>query len=141
MNQKDPGAVFAMMFVLLAALIGPIGPVSAEVSEIETFIRARIEIGESMRDYMRDMRSRGGYDSESGRPSMEQMQKMEEEINSMVDEILRDYGMTLEEYEARSPEIFSDGDAVELFLEAHPDLRERYEVLPFHRARPRRGPP
>ena len=141
MNKKDPGAVLVMIWVVLAVLIGPIGPVSAEMSETESFVRARIEIGESMGDYMRDMRSRGGYDSESGRPSMEQMQKMEEEINSMVDGILGDYGMTLEEYEARSPEIFSDGEAVELFLEAHPDLRERYEVLPFHRARPRRGPP
>ena len=141
MNKKDPGAVLVMMWVMLAALIGPNGPVSAEMSEIETFVRARIEIGETMRDYMRDMKSRGGYDSESGRPSMEQMQKMEEEINSMVDGILGDYGMTLEEYEAQSPEVFSDGEAVELFLEAHPNLRERYEVLPFHRARPRRGPP
>lgn len=105
----------------------------ADTGEIEKFIRARIEIGETMSKFMREQ---GGMDR-----SVENMRKMETDINAMVAEILGKYGMTIEEYRERSPKVFANEAEVNVFLEANPDLKKRYEVLPLHQAPERRGPP
>lgn len=105
----------------------------ANTGEIEKFIRARIEIGETMSKFMRQQ---GGMDR-----SVENMRKMETDINTMVAEILAKYGMTIEEYRERSPKVFANEAKVNSFLEANPDLKKRYEVLPLHQAPERRGPP
>ena len=105
----------------------------ADTGEIEKFIRARIEIGETMSKFMREQ---GGMDR-----SVENMRKMETDINAMVAEILGKYGMTIEEYRERSPKVFANEAEVNAFLEANPDLKKRYEVLPLHQAPERRGPP
>jgi hypothetical protein len=107
--------------------------VAAEAEELETFIRARIEIGEFMGRFMRE---RGGFGG-----SMEEMRQMENEINAKVAHILGSHGMTIEEYRERSPAVFSDEEAVQAFLAQHPELKRRYEVLPFHQSRPGRGMP
>ena len=130
--------ILALAFIVGAGL--PSLPASAEMSELETFIRSRIEIGESMTEYMHDLGKRGEYNPKSGRPSMEQMKKMEEEINALVMKILGSYGLTIEEYEDRRTEVFSDQAAVDSFLDAHPDLKERFGILPLHRVQPRGGP-
>jgi len=105
----------------------------ADTGEIEKFIRARIEIGETMSKFMRQQ---GGMDR-----SVENMRKMETDINTMVAEILAKYGMTIEEYRERSLKVFANEAEVNAFLEANPDLKKRYEVLPLHQAPERRGPP
>lgn len=105
----------------------------ADTGEIEKFIRARIEIGETMSKFMREQ---GGMDR-----SVENMRKMETDINAMVAEILGKYGMTIEEYRERSPKVFANKAEVNAFLEANPDLKKRYEVLPLPQATERRGPP
>ena len=141
MNRKRhalPKTGWVLALIVTVGLSG--GLAWAEMSELETFIRARIDIGESMTNYMFELGQKGEYSPESGRPSMEQMSRMEEEINSLVAEVLKSYGLTIEEYEVRSPKVFSDPAAVDTFLLAHPDLKERYEVLPLHQARERRGP-
>jgi hypothetical protein len=141
MIQKWHAVVkFATVLVLFTAIGLTGGRASAEMGELETFIRVRIEIGESMMNYMRELSSGEDYNPEMGRPSMEQMRKMEEEINAMVAGILKSYDLTIEEYEQRSPMVFSDKAAVDAFLLAHPDLKKRYEVLPLHRSRPHGGP-
>jgi hypothetical protein len=144
MNTRKAHCFFAISIGILALVLAagvPAGPASAEMGELETFIRARIEIGESMMAYMRNLRSDPDSDAESGRPSMEKMRQMEDEINAMVEEILNGYDLTIETYDQRSPEVFSDQAVLDAFLEAHPDLKERYEALPLHRARERRGSP
>ena len=108
--------------VMAASLVMP-PPVHSEMSEVETFVRARIEIGESMGIFMRE---RGGMER-----TREQYEKMTEEINAMVERILQSYGLTTEEFRERSPEIYADETAIETFLERHPELKARYERLPF----------
>lgn len=105
----------------------------ADTGEIEKFIRARIEIGETMSKFIREQ---GGMDR-----SVENMRKMETDINAMVAKILGKYGMTVEEYRERSPKVFANEEEVKAFLEANPDLKKRYEVLPLQEAPERRGPP
>ncbi len=121
--------VTAIMAVFL--LSWPIGPSRAEMGELETFIRARIEIGETMVKYMQQL---GQMDR-----SRENLRGMEKEINAMVAGVLKNYDLTIEEYEERSPKIFADEAAVNKFLDAHPDLKERYHALPMYHER-RRGP-
>lgn len=127
---------FSKAWIPLAAILfsmTSVGGVLADTTELENFIRARIEIGETMKTFMREQ---AGADR-----SMENMKKMEADINGMVAEILGKYGMTIEEYRERSPKVFEDEAAVQAFLDAHPDLKKRYEVLPLHQASERRGPP
>ena len=115
-------------FVGVTLILGPLGSSwakTAEMSEIEKFIRSRIEIGEGMFEFMRQ---------QSGKErSMELMRQWEEEINTMVAEILDAYGLTIEEYRERSPQVFADEEKIQAFLDQNPDLKERYNVLPMHR--------
>ncbi len=112
---------------------GPTGQSRAKKQEMETFIRARIEIGETMIKFMRE---RGRMER-----SVEKLRQMEEEINTMVASIFESYGLTIEEYRERSPRVFADEAVVNAFLEEHPDLKKRYEVLPLHQAGGRYGAP
>jgi hypothetical protein len=98
-------------------------------AEIEKYVRARIELGESMREFFR---KRGGPPQFGGGegPSMDEMRKLEEEINSEAARVLEKHDLTIETYQERSPEVFSDKEGVGRFLEEHPDLKKRYEALP-----------
>jgi hypothetical protein len=106
-------------------------------AEIEKYVKARIDLGESMKDYFR---KRGGAPQFGGSegPSMEEMRKMEEEINAEVAKVLAKHDLTIEEYQKRSPEVFADKEGVSRFLESHPDLKKRYESLPPSPSRGRR---
>ncbi|MFQ5950285.1 MAG: hypothetical protein ACE5J1_06330 [Nitrospiria bacterium] len=98
-------------------------------AEIEQYVRARIALGESMRDFFRNRRPpQFGPDGEG--PDMERLRRLEEEINAHVAKVLARHDLTIEEYQDRSPDVFSDEEAVNRFLEEHPDLKERYEALP-----------
>lgn len=130
------------IFILIFGVIGLMGTTfeaaadnppgtATNQAEIEKYVKARIELGESMRDYFRQ---RGGAprfgDPEGGGPSMEELQKMEAEINAHVEKILAKHDLTIAEYRKRSPEVFADKEGVNRFLEAHPDLKQRYDALP-----------
>lgn len=70
---------------------------------------------------------RGGQGPEG--PSMEELRKMEEEINAEVAKVLAKHELTIPEYQERSPEVFADKEGVDKFLAAHPDLKKRYLVF------------
>lgn len=129
--QGFPAAALWLAVFIVTIASGQEAP--ADTGELEKYIRARIEIGETMSKFMREQ---GGMDR-----SVENMRKMETDINAMVAEILGKYGMTIEEYRERSPKVFANEAEVNAFLEANPDLKKRYEVLPLHQAPERRGPP
>ncbi len=129
--QGFPAAALWLAVFIVTIASGQEAP--ADTGELEKYIRARIEIGETMARFMREQ---GGMDR-----STENMKKVETDINAMVAEILGKFGMTIEEYQARSPVVFGDEAEVKAFLDANPDLKKRYEVLPLHRAPERRGPP
>ncbi|MCP9455944.1 MAG: hypothetical protein NNA18_07550 [Nitrospira sp.] len=102
---------------------------AAEPAEVEKFVRARIEIGEMMMNYFQG----GERFGEGQRPSPEQMRAMGEDISAKLGTLLSKYGMTVQEYRERSREVFADQAAVKEFLDAHPDLKQRYEALPLDR--------
>ena len=102
---------------------------AAEPAEVGKFVKARIDIGEMMMNYFKD----GERYGEGQRPSPEAMAEMGADINAKLTTLLAKYDMTVEEYRQRSPEVFSDDAAVKGFLSEHPDLKERYEALPFDR--------
>lgn len=133
---------FRWTLILMIAAIGWMGMMSesaadtapgtaADPAEIEKYVKARIELGESMRDYFKQQGGAPRFgDPEGGGPSMEELQKMEKEINAEVSKILAKHDLTIAEYRKRSPEVFSDKEAVNRFLSEHPDLKQRYEALP-----------
>ena len=110
---------------MLYAVVG----VAAEPVEIEKFVKARIEIGEMMMNYFQN----GTQFAEGQRPSPEQMKAMGADINAKLSALLAEHGMTVADYRKRSPEIFADDAAVKAFLNAHADLKQRYEALPLDR--------
>jgi hypothetical protein len=116
----------------MAAVLVLCGPAwSADQSDLDKFIRARIDIGEMMTSYFKD---RGGMSfGEGGRPSPEQMREMREDINARLAKVLAPYGLTAEEYRNRSREVLGDEAAVQRYLAEHPDLKKRYEALPMDR--------
>ncbi|HRB18170.1 MAG TPA: hypothetical protein PK224_20415 [Nitrospira sp.] len=102
---------------------------AAEPAEVEKFVNARIEIGEMMTNYFK-----GGESYGSGqRPSPEKMKEMGDDINAKLTTLLSKHGLTLEEYRARSKDVFADDAAVKGYLAQHPDLKTRYEALPLNR--------
>jgi len=106
------------------------GPASAvEPAEVEKFVNARIEIGEMMTNYFKGGESYGA----GQRPSPEKMKEMGDDINNKLSALLSKHGLTLEEYRARSKDIFADDAAVQGYLAAHPDLKTRYDALPLNR--------
>jgi len=102
---------------------------AAEPAEVETFVKARIEIGEMMTNYFKGGVSYG----EGQRPSPEQMKEMGADINAKLGTLLEKHHLTIEEYRQRSPEVFADDAAVKGYLNQHPDLKQRYEALPLDR--------
>jgi hypothetical protein len=105
---------------------------AAEPAEVGKFVKARIDIGEMMMNYFKD----GERYGEGQRPSPEAMAEMGADINAKLTTLLAKYDMTVEEYRQRSPEVFADDAAVKGYLSEHPDLKERYEALPFDRMGP-----
>lgn len=119
------------IFILLFGAVGLLGTAiesAADQAEVEQYVKARIELGESMRDFFRQRGAPRFGDPEG--PSMEALRKLEEEINAHVAKILDKHDLTIEEYRKRSPEVFADKEAVNRFLSDHPDLKQRYEALP-----------
>ncbi|WP_455389773.1 hypothetical protein [Petrachloros mirabilis] len=102
---------------------------AAEPAEVETFVKARIEIGEMMTSYFQG----GERYGEGQRPSPERMKEMGADINAKLSALLKKYNLTIEEYRQHSPEVFADDSAVKSYLNEHPDLRQRYEALPLDR--------
>jgi len=96
--------------------------------EIERYVRARIDIGEAMRNFFRD-RKPPQFGPEGG-PSIEELRKLEDEINAHLSEVLSKHDLTIEQYQENSPEVFTEEEGVRAFLAAHPDLQKRYETLP-----------
>jgi hypothetical protein len=106
------------------------GPsLAAEPAEMETFVKARIEIGEMMTNYFQG----GERFGEGQRPSPEQMREMGADINAKLGKLLAKYDLTVEDYRRRSPEVFADEAAVKGYLNEHPDLKQRYDALPLDR--------
>ena len=101
----------------------------ADPTEVEKYVRARIEIGEMMTNYFKG----GERFGEGQRPSEEKMREMSKDINAKLGTVLYKYGLTVEEYRAHSKEVFADEAAVKGFLNEHPDLKQRYEALPLDR--------
>lgn len=102
---------------------------AAEQAELEKFVNARIEIGEMMTNYFQ-----GGERYGEGRPpSAEQMAEMGKDINTKLSALLSKYDLTVEEYKGRSKDVFADDAAVKGYLAEHPDLKKRYDALPFDR--------
>lgn len=114
---------------LFSVIVGSSFCFAADPTEVEKFVRARIEIGEMMMNYFQGDERFG----EGQRPSSEQMKAMSEDISAKLGTLLSKYGMTVQEYRERSREIFADQAAVKEFLDAHPDLKQRYEALPLDR--------
>ena len=102
---------------------------AAEPAEVGKFVKARIDIGEMMMNYFKG----GEVYGEGQRPSPEAMAEMGADINAKLSTLLAKYDLTVEEYRERSPEVFADDAAVKSYLSEHPDLKERYEALPFDR--------
>ncbi len=102
---------------------------AADPTELEKFVRARIDVGEMMTDYFKG----GERFGEGQRPSPDRMESMRTDINSKLTDVLSKHGLTIEEYRGRSKDVFADEDALKQFLGAHPDLKQRYEALPFDR--------
>lgn len=118
------------LFALILVLVG-FGSTRADEADLDKYIRARIDIGEMMKDYFQG--SGGLAFGEGKRPSPEQMREMQADISARVSKILASYGLTLEEYRQRSPALFADEVAVRRYLDEHPDLKQRYEALPLDR--------
>lgn len=117
------------MGMVLSILLAVGNVLAADPADIEKFVKARIEIGEMMANYFK-----GGEQFGQGqRPSPEQMKEMGADINSKLSALLSKYGLTVEEYRARSKDVFADEAGVKNFLSAHPDLKTRYEALPLDR--------
>jgi len=74
---------------------------AAEPAEVETFVKARIEIGEMMTNYFQG----GERYKEGQRPSPEQMKEMGADINAKLSTLLAKHHLSIEEYRKRSPEV------------------------------------
>lgn len=119
----------AILALSLSALLFTRVGLAAEPAEVEKYVRARIDIGEMMTNYFKG----GQRFGEGQRPSDEQMREMSKDINAKMSTALSKYGLTVEEYRAHSKDVFADEAAVKRFLNEHPDLKQRYEALPFDR--------
>lgn len=124
MNVWNRVITIALGVVLCAGVVHAVEP-----AEVERFVNARIEIGEMMTNYFKDG---SGY-GDGQRPSQEQMRQMGADINAKLTALLAKHDLTLDEYRRRSPDIFADDAAVKQYLDAHPDLKQRYEALPLDR--------
>ncbi|MGB0909353.1 MAG: hypothetical protein ACPGYT_03250 [Nitrospirales bacterium] len=115
--------------ISLSILLFAVNSFSAESADVGKFVKARIEIGEMMTNYFSSGKGYGG----GGRPSPEKMKEMGADINSKLSTLLSKHGLTLEEYRQHSADVFGNDTAVKSYLSQHPDLKKRYEALPFDR--------
>ncbi len=119
--------LIALSVVVLTA--SPVPATAAEspakMSELERYVRIQIDIGAAMKDFF----SRMGPNA--GSPPVEEREAMVEQIDQTVAGILKKYDLTTEEYDRRKKEVFQDEAAVTTFLEAHPELKAKWEALPF----------
>lgn len=118
---------------IVAQVLMPFTTMSAYASgpsaaEIEQYVRARIDMGENVGKFFRN-RERPQFGPEGG-PSSETLQKLTMEINEFIGNILSKHELTIEKYQTRSPKVFADEAGVNSFLDAHPDLKKRYEAIP-----------
>jgi hypothetical protein len=95
----------------------------AQMSELERYVRIQIDIGAAMKEFFSTMGP--------GSPPPENREAMAAQIDQTVADILKKYGLTTDEYNARKREVFRDQDAVNAFLAQHPDLKAQWEALPF----------
>lgn len=95
------------------------------MSELERYVRIQIEIGAAMKDFFSTM------GPGAGSPPPDQREAMVEQIDQTVASILKKYGLTTDQYNARKREVFRDQEAVTAFLDRHPDLKAQWEALPF----------
>jgi len=102
---------------------------ATEPADVEKFVNARIEIGEMMTNYFKGGESYGA----GQRPSPEKMKEMSDDINAKLTTLLSKHGLTLEDYRARSKDVFADDAAVKGYLAQHPELKTKYEALPLNR--------
>jgi hypothetical protein len=122
-------ALFVLAVVVLALAGSPVSTPAAEapakMSELERYIRIQIDIGAAMKDFF------AGMGPNAGSPPVEEREAMVERIDQTVSGILKKYDLTPEEYNRRKKEVFKDEAAVTAFLEAHPELKAKWEALPF----------
>lgn len=102
---------------------------AADPAEVEKLVNARVEVGEMMTNYFQGWERYG----EGQRPSPERMEEMTAEINAKLGTLLAKYDLTVESYRQRSRAIFADDTAVKGYLSEHPDVKQRYDALPFDR--------
>lgn len=102
---------------------------AADPADVEKFVKARIDIGEMMTNYFKGGERLG----EGQAPSPDQRRAMGADINQKLSALLSKHGLTLDEYRSRSKDVFADEAAVQQFLGAHPDLKQRYDALPLDR--------
>jgi hypothetical protein len=119
----------ALIAIGLGLVLGAGPSLAVEPAEVGKFVNARVEIGEMMMKYFQS----GERFGEGQRPSPEQMREMGADINAQLSALLAKYGLTVEEYRRRGPEVFADDAAVKRYLNDHPDLKQRYEALPLDR--------
>jgi hypothetical protein len=96
-----------------------------KMSELERYVRVQIDIGAAMREFFSTM-GPGAVN-----PPPEQREAMVEQVDQTVASIVKKYGLTTEEYNRRKREVFADDKAVDAFLTEHPDLKAKWEALPF----------
>ena len=102
---------------------------AAEPAEVEKCVNARVEVGELMTSYFQ------GWDryGEGQRPSPERMEEMRAEIHAKLEPLLANYDLTVESYRERLKDVLADEAAVKGYLSQHPDVKKRYDALPFDR--------
>ena len=102
---------------------------AAEPAEVEKCVNARVEVGELMTSYFQ------GWDryGEGQRPSPERMEEMRAEIHAKLEPLLAKYDLTVESYRERLKDVLADEAAVKGYLSRHPDVKKRYDALPFDR--------
>ena len=102
---------------------------AAEPAEVEKFVNARVEVGELMTSYFQGWNRYG----EGQRPSPERMEEMRAEIHAKLEPLLAKYDLTVESYRERLKDVLADEAAVKGYLSRHPDVKKRYDALPFDR--------
>lgn len=120
-------AVVAVMCSTTSGLAGH------EETDVGTFVRARIAIGEMMVNYFEEQGGMAAFTGKDGRPSREALRRMREDISMRLNEVLAAHNLTVDEYRQRSRDVFADEEAVQDFLDEHPNLKARYEALPMER--------
>src|SRR3989442_4375339 len=108
---------------------------AAEPTEVEKFVKARVEIGEMMMNYFQG----GERYKEGQQPSPEQMKEMGADIHAKLGKLLAKYDLTVEEDRNRSPEAFADDSAGKSHHKEEQDQKVRDDALPLARTGRRVG--